>query len=64
MSESQIKAFIQQAVEQGGGIFRLAPAWVPRGFCIPGRRLRLHPADLYALGANRGGIDRKSWRYR
>jgi len=35
------------------------PNWVPRSFCVPGRRLRLHPADLYALGGSRGGIDER-----
>jgi len=35
------------------------PTWVPRLFCVPGRRLRLHPDDLYALGAQRGGIDER-----
>jgi hypothetical protein len=25
----------------------------------PGRRIKLHPADLYAYGANRGGIDER-----
>jgi hypothetical protein len=47
------------AYEQGQGILRLAPAWVPRSFCIPGRRLKLHPDDLYAFGAQRGGIDER-----
>ena len=46
-------------IEQGEGIVRLAPAWVPRSFCIPGRRIKLHPADLYAFGAHRGGIDER-----
>jgi len=32
---------------------------VPRSFCIPGRRLKLHPNDYYALGAHRGGIDER-----
>lgn len=45
--------------EQGEGILRLAPAWVPRAFCIPGRRIKLHPDDYYAFGANRGGIDER-----
>ncbi len=53
------QTLIQQALEQGKGIVRLAPAWVPRSFCVPGRRLRLHTDDLYALGANRGGIDER-----
>jgi hypothetical protein len=41
------------------GIFRLAPCWVPRSFLSPGGRLKLHPSDLYALGAHRGGIDER-----
>ena len=48
-----------QAFEQGEGILRLAPNWVPRSFCIPGKRIKLHPADLYAFGAHRGGIDER-----
>jgi hypothetical protein len=47
------------AFDQGEGILRLAPAWVPRVFCIPGKRIKLHPADLYAFGAHRGGIDER-----
>ena len=43
----------------GEGIFRLAPTWVPRAFCIPGRRIKLHPDDYYILGLARGGIDER-----
>ena len=50
---------INKAIEQGAGVVRLMPTWVPRSFCVPGRRLRLHPNDLYALGASRGGIDER-----
>jgi hypothetical protein len=50
---------IHPALDQGEGILRLAPAWVPRAFCIPGKRIKLHPADLYAFGAHRGGIDER-----
>ena len=39
-----------------GGILRLAPNWVPRGFSSAGKRLRLHPDDLFALGTQRGSI--------
>jgi len=46
----------EQALTQGGGILRLAPAWVPRTFTVPGRRIKLHPEDYYALGSERGGI--------
>ena len=48
-----------KAFEQGEGILRLAPSWVPRTFCVPGRRIKLHPADYYAYGAHRGGIDER-----
>jgi hypothetical protein len=50
---------IKQAFEQGEGILRLSPTWVPRAFCIPGKRIKLHPSDYYAFGANRGGIDER-----
>ena len=53
------KQLVEKALEKGRGIFRLEPAWVPRSFCIPGRRLKLHPDDYYAYGANRGGIDER-----
>ena len=49
----------QQALDQGKGILRLAPTWVPRSFCVPGRRIKLHPDDYYVLGGNRGGIDER-----
>ena len=49
----------QKALEKSGGIFRLAPNWVPRSFCRPGRRLKLHPDDYYKLGLERGGIDER-----
>ena len=47
---------IRLVFEKGGGIFRLNPVFVPRRFSQPGRRLRLHPDDYYALGTARGGI--------
>jgi hypothetical protein len=53
------KQLVEKALNEGKGIFRLEPAWVPRSFCIPGRRLKLHPNDYYAYGANRGGIDER-----
>ena len=50
---------VQQAIEAGNGILRLAPSWVPRSFMIPGRRLKLHPDDIYAFGGARGGINER-----
>ena len=52
-------SLINSALDQGKGIIRLTPTWVPRSFCIPGRRIKLHPDDYYALGGERGGIDER-----
>ncbi|MDM1047460.1 MULTISPECIES: hypothetical protein [Sphingobacterium] len=52
-------ANIEKAFEQGKGVLRLAPNWVPRSFCVPGRRIKLHPDDYYVLGGERGGIDER-----
>ena len=52
-------SLVQNAFEQGKGILRLAPTWVPRSFCVPGRRIKLHPDDYYVLGGQRGGIDER-----
>src|SRR5690606_13682464 len=41
------------------GILRLTPTWVPGSFCVPGRRIKLHPDDYYVLGGERGGIDER-----
>jgi hypothetical protein len=53
------QSLIKNAFEQGKGILRLAPTWVPRSFCVPGRRIKLHPDDYYVLGGQRGGIDER-----
>ncbi len=50
---------VQAALGATSGILRLEPNWVPRSFMIPGRRLKLHPDDLYACGAHRGGINER-----
>jgi hypothetical protein len=48
-----------EALEAGEGVLRLTPTWVPRSFLTPGKRIKLHPADYYAMGAHRGGIDER-----
>src|SRR5580765_3878362 len=53
------RAIVQEAVNAGAGVLRLEPSWVPRSFMIPGRRLKLHPDDLYAFGGHRGGINER-----
>src|ERR1700674_9528 len=57
--ETNIRSLVDAALEQTGGLLRLAPCWVPRSFLQPGKRLKLHPDDLYAFGLNRGGIDER-----
>jgi hypothetical protein len=52
-------ALVRQVLEAGEGVLRLAPTWVPRSFLMPGRRIKLAPSDVYALGAHRGGIDER-----
>ena len=57
--KSKVGALVDAALEESGGLLRLAPCWVPRSFLQPGKRLKLHPDDLYAFGLNRGGIDER-----
>jgi hypothetical protein len=52
-------SFMNSALEAGEGILRLTPTWVPRSFLMPGKRIKLHPGDYYAMGAHRGGIDER-----
>ena len=56
---SSVKSHVEGALEDTGGLLRLAPAWVPRSFLQPGLRIKLHPSDTYAYGLNRGGIDER-----
>src|SRR5271168_3412002 len=56
---ANVKQLAEAALSEGAGILRLAPNWVPRSFLQPGKRIKLHPADYYALGTHRGGIDER-----
>ncbi|MGI6400867.1 MAG: hypothetical protein ACOX0A_01950 [Thermoguttaceae bacterium] len=58
-STGEIPALLAQAMEEGAGLLRLTPNWVPRAFCKPGRRIKLAQTDWYALGLDRGGIDER-----
>ena len=49
----------QRLLNESKGVLRLAPVWVPRAFCRPGKRIKLHPDDYYVLGQERGGIDER-----
>ena len=59
VTSDAVAGIAKEAMEAGKGILRLAPTWVPRVFLQPGRRLKLHPDDYYALGKHRGGIDER-----
>ena len=59
MCGASINQMTQSAMEAGEGILRLTPTWVPRSFLMPGQRLKLATEDLYAYGAQRGGIDER-----
>ncbi len=49
----------EKLLKEGDGILRLKPTWVPRSFCRPGKRIKLHPDDYYVLGLVKGGIDER-----
>lgn len=53
------RARVQESIHKCSGVLRLEPSWVPRSFMIPGRRLKLHPDDLYSFGGHRGGINER-----
>lgn len=57
--KSNTKSLVEAELSRTGGLLRLAPTWVPRSFLQPGLRIKLHPDDTYAYGANRGGIDER-----
>ena len=59
METTSAVSVAKKALEVGKGILRLTPTWVPRSFCVPGRRIKLHPDDYYVLGGERGGIDER-----
>jgi hypothetical protein len=54
-----VAKLLDRALDAGAGLLRLTPTWVPRSFLHPGKRIKLHPADWYAYGAHRGGIDER-----
>ncbi|MFM2094304.1 MAG: hypothetical protein RIS70_1428 [Planctomycetota bacterium] len=59
VKSDNVAKVLDRALDKGQGLLRLTPTWVPRSFLHPGRRIKLHPSDLYAYGANRGGIDER-----
>ena len=58
-TDKNLRSIVAAALEESGGLLRLIPCWVPRSFLQPGKRLKLHPDDLYAYGLDQGGIDER-----
>ncbi|MFW5999570.1 MAG: hypothetical protein ACOCQC_02800 [Halanaerobiaceae bacterium] len=56
MNSKKETSLVKKALQEGEGILRLKPSWVPRTFLSAGGRLKLDPDDLYPLGTERGGI--------
>ncbi len=56
---ANLETTLNNALDAGKGVLRLFPTWVPRTFCVPGKRMKLHPDDTYAFGAHRGGVDER-----
>jgi hypothetical protein len=59
METTSAVSVAEKALEQGQGILRLAPTWVPRSCCVAGPPKKFHPDDYYVLGGERGGIDER-----
>ena len=59
MQADNVAAILESALDATKGLLRLTPTWVPRSFLHPGKRIKLHPDDYYAYGAERGGIDER-----
>jgi len=57
-NEQESRELLLKSLNTSGMLF-FAPNWVPRSFCIPGKRIKLHPNDYYAFGAERGGVDER-----
>ena len=54
VKKDNLAKILDRALDKGEGLLRLTPTWVPRSFLHPGRRIKLHPADLYAYAARHG----------
>lgn len=50
------KSTYRKVLDKGDGVLQMVPNWVPRPFFSPGKRIRLHPDDYYAMGMKAGAI--------
>lgn len=56
MSNSTLIKLLQNEIKKNKGLLRMKPTWIFRKFLPPGRRLKIHPDDLYAKGVDKGAI--------
>lgn len=61
MNTEEIVQRVRSELQRTRGVLRCQPNWVARPNSIPGRRLRLHPSDLYAYGKERNGGINERW---
>ena len=53
------RSILDNALNEGKGILRMVPDFIPRTTFRPGRRLRLHPDDYTYFGPERGAISER-----
>lgn len=56
MRMSSLRKKVLEELDKRNGVLNLIPSWVARTLLAPGKRLKLHPRDLYAYGAERGAL--------
>lgn len=49
-------SLLKEELEKYNGVARMKATWLCRTFLPPGRRLKVHPDDLYPNGVENGGI--------
>lgn len=59
LRNDSVSNILDSAVGPGEGLLRPTPTGVPHSFLRPGRPIKLIPADLYAFGADRSGINKR-----
>lgn len=56
---NSVKTKIRNELERNNGVLRLIPAFVGRTTLLPGKRLKLDVRDIYARGAEYGGLSER-----
>lgn len=59
MSTDAVKKLIEEEIKKTDGILRLAPAWVTRTILLPGKRIKIHPSEMYPRGSTMGAVSER-----